>query len=167
MKSEISANENLLVQIKTSIEELESCEDDLVWMKDLYVTATGNVSGGEKIMLETFIQMSYFDRIIERANIRLLKMTEDRYELERKKTADNRRQQSGLDLNIIDYFTGTKRDVKTLSGGETFMASLCLALGLADEIQSRSSGFSRRALYRRGIWGFRPTGALNGVKSIR
>lgn len=83
-------------------------------MKDLYVTATGNVSGGEKIMLETFIQMSYFDRIIERANIRLLKMTEDRYELERKKTADNRRQQSGLDLNIIDYFTGTKRDGKDL-----------------------------------------------------
>ena len=147
MKSEISANENLLVQIKTSIEELESCEDDLVWMKDLYVTATGNVSGGEKIMLETFIQMSYFDRIIERANIRLLKMTEDRYELERKKTADNRRQQSGLDLNIIDYFTGTKRDVKTLSGGETFMASLCLALGLADEIQSRSSGISPDALF--------------------
>ena len=147
LKSEISANENLLVQIKTSIEELESCEDDLVWMKDLYVTATGNVSGGEKIMLETFIQMSYFDRIIERANIRLLKMTEDRYELERKKTADNRRQQSGLDLNIIDYFTGTKRDVKTLSGGETFMASLCLALGLADEIQSRSSGISPDALF--------------------
>lgn len=91
-------------------------------------------------MLETYVQMTYFDRIIARANSRFSAMSGGQYELKRRKTASNRQSQSGLDLDVIDHYNGTERDVKTLSGGESFQASLSLALGLADEIQSSAGG---------------------------
>ena len=109
-------------------------------MKALSNTANGNISGKEKIMLETYIQMTYFDRIIRRANLRLLEMTQQQYELKRSTEAENLRSQSGLELDVIDHYNGSIRSVKTLSGGESFKASLCLALGLSDEIQSASGG---------------------------
>ena len=91
-------------------------------------------------MLETYIQMAYFDRIIRRANIRFMVMSGGQYELKRRETAENNRSQSGLELDVIDHYNGTQRSVKTLSGGESFKASLSLALGLADEIQSSAGG---------------------------
>ena len=91
-------------------------------------------------MLETYIQTTYFDRIIERANLRFLRMSGNQYELERVKKASNSKSQSGLELNVKDHHNGTTRSVKTLSGGESFMASLSLALGLSDEVQSNSGG---------------------------
>ena len=84
--------------------------------------------------------MNYFDRIIQRANMRLLVMSGGQYELKRRKDAGNNRSQSGLDLNVIDHYNGTERPVQTLSGGESFKASLSLALGLSDEIQSNAGG---------------------------
>ena len=86
-------------------------------------------------MLETYIQTTYFDRIIARANVRLMKMTGGQYDLKRRKTPDTMRGQTGLELDVIDHYNGTQRSVKTLSGGESFKASLALALGLSDEIQ--------------------------------
>ena len=91
-------------------------------------------------MLETYVQTTYFDRIIERANTRLMVMTGAQYELKRRKEAENNRSQSGLELDVIDHYNGTERSVKTLSGGESFKASLSLALGLSDEIQSSAGG---------------------------
>ena len=91
-------------------------------------------------MLETYIQMTYFDRIINRANSRLLVMSDGQYELVRRKEAENNRSQSGLELDVKDHYNGTQRSVKTLSGGESFKASLSLALGLSDEIQSSAGG---------------------------
>lgn len=91
-------------------------------------------------MLETFIQMTYFDRIIDRANTRLVVMTDGQYELKRRAKAENNRSQSGLELDVIDHYNGSERSVKTLSGGESFKASLALALGLSDEIQSYAGG---------------------------
>lgn len=79
-------------------------------------------------------------RRIHRANQKLLVMTNGQYELVRQKTAENNRSQSGLDLNVIDHYNGSERSVKTLSGGESFKASLSLALGLSDEIQSSTGG---------------------------
>lgn len=100
-------------------------------LSDLYTTAAGNYK------FETYIQEVYFDRIIDRANVRLDKMLHRQFHLRRgMKTAGNR----GLDLFVYDYRTGKLRDVKTLSGGESFVASLAMALGLADEVQSTSSG---------------------------
>ena len=84
--------------------------------------------------------MTYFDRIISKANVRLLKMTDGQYELKRQTEADNKSAKTGLDLNVIDHYNATERSVKTLSGGESFKASLSLALGLSDEIQSSAGG---------------------------
>ena len=86
------------------------------------------------------MQMTYFDRIISRANTRLMVMTGGQYELKRRRSAENNRSQSGLELDVIDHYNGTERSVKTLSGGESFKASLSLALGLSDEIQSSAGG---------------------------
>lgn len=91
-------------------------------------------------MLETYVQMTYFDRIIARANTRFMVMSDGQYELLRRREADNLRSQSGLELDVLDHYNGTVRSVKTLSGGESFMASLSLALGLSDEIQSSAGG---------------------------
>ena len=84
--------------------------------------------------------MAYFERILDYANMRLETMTGGQYTLIRKKEAENNKSQSGLDLEVIDHYNGSIRHVKTLSGGESFKASLCLALGLADEIQATAGG---------------------------
>ena len=110
------------------------------WLKNLDDTLSGQLSGKEKIMLETYVQAMYFERIIRKANLLLLKMTNNQYELRRKQEATNKTQQSGLDLDVIDHHSGSIRTVKGLSGGESFMASLSLALGLSDEIQASAGG---------------------------
>ena len=110
-------------------------------------TANGSINGKDKIMLETFVQMTYFDRIIRKANTRLLVMTGDQYELVRRKEAENKGSQSGLDLDVIDHYNGSERSVKSLSGGETFKASLALALGLSDEIQSSAGGIKLDTMF--------------------
>ena len=97
-------------------------------------------------MLETYIQTTYFDRIVARANVRLMKMTGGQYDLKRRKTPENLRSQSGLELDVIDHYNGTERSVKTLSGGESFKASLALALGLSDEVQM-STGIQLDTLF--------------------
>ena len=90
--------------------------------------------------METYIQMTYFDSIIRRANLRLLTMSRGQYELKRQEDGEGRREKAGLELNVIDHYNRTERSVKTLSGGESFQASLALALGLSDEIQSSAGG---------------------------
>ena len=122
-------------------------EAKLAWVQALYDTASGNVNGKEKIMLETYIQMTYFDRIIARANTRFMVMSGGQYELKRCKEAESNRSQSGLDLAVIDHYNGTERSVKTLSGGESFKASLSLALGLSDEIQSSAGGIKLDTMF--------------------
>ena len=119
---------------------LDLVEKRYIWMKALSDTANGNISGKEKVMLETYIQMTYFDRVIARANTRFMVMSDGQYELKRRKEAENNKSQSGLDLDVIDHYNGTERSVKTLSGGESFKASLSLALGLSDEIQASVGG---------------------------
>lgn len=136
----IEANKQALENIRTKVGDLDALEKRYAWMKALSNTANGNISGKEKVMLETYIQMTYFDRIIVRANTRLMIMSGGQYELKRKKEAGNNRSQSGLDLDVIDHYNGTERSVKTLSGGESFKASLSLALGLSDEIQTSAGG---------------------------
>ena len=103
-------------------------------------TAGGQLVGREKIMLETYVQMTYFDRILARANTRLMVMSRGQYELKRRAQAENNRRQSGLELDVVDHYNGSVRSVKTLSGGESFQAALSLALGLSDEVQSAAGG---------------------------
>lgn len=115
--------------------ELEDLEQKYVWMNALAKTAAGNLQGKAKIDLETYVQTTYFDRILERANLRLQKMSGGQYDLKRRRNTDNMQSKSGLELDIVDHINATERSVNTLSGGEAFLASLALALGLSDEVQ--------------------------------
>jgi exonuclease SbcC len=142
------SNSAALRNIKIQASNLVNVETKWTWIKALSNTANGNITNGkEKIMLETYIQMTYFDRIIARANTRFMVMSSGQYELERRVKAENNRSQSGLDLDVIDHYNGTERSVKTLSGGESFKASLSLALGLSDEIQSSAGGIKLDTMF--------------------
>lgn len=145
--SRISANKKALENIKLKSESLITAEQKYSWVKALSNTANGNIPGKEKIMLETFIQMNYFECIIERANSRLMIMTDGQYELIRRKEALTKQGQSGLELDVIDHYNGSQRSVKSLSGGESFKASLALALGLSDEIQSSAGGIKLDTMF--------------------
>jgi exonuclease SbcC len=140
-------NRNALKQLQLKATQLEQIEKRYQWLKTLNDTVLGQLSGKEKIMLETYILSTYFERIIRKANLRLLKMTNNQYELRRKQDAVNNRQQTGLDLDIVDHHNGKIRTVKSLSGGESFMASLSLALGLSDEIQSSCGGIHLNTMF--------------------
>ena len=142
----ITANTACRKNIRAKAAELSALEEQQKWMRVLSDTANGNVRGKERIMLETYIQTTYFDRIVARANVRLMKMTGGQYELKRRKTPENMRSQSGLELDVVDHYNGTERSVKTLSGGESFKASLALALGLSDEVQM-STGIQLDTLF--------------------
>lgn len=137
-----NTNASILQNIREKASDMETLEKRYSWVAALSNTANGNLSGSgkDKIMLETYVQMTYFDRILVRANRRLLKMTGGQYELKRRREADNKRSQSGLDIDVIDHYNGSERSAGSLSGGESFKASLALALGLADEIQSSAGG---------------------------
>lgn len=133
-------NQEALTQLSQFGKELTAIEQHWVQVKALADTAGGTLSGKEKIMLETYVQMTYFDRILVRANSRLLVMSHGQYELQRCIQSGSNRRQTGLELDVIDHFNGTTRSVKTLSGGESFQAALSLALGLSDEVQSLAGG---------------------------
>lgn len=136
----LDSNTGILRRTREKTAELEQLEKRCAWMKALSDTANGSVAGKEKIMLETWVQMAFFDRILARANTRFFIMSDGQYELKRREEAENLRGQSGLELNVIDHYNNTERSVRTLSGGESFKASLSLALGLSDEIQSAAGG---------------------------
>ena len=135
----ITSNTSSRKNIQSKSAEMSQLEEKQKWLRALSDTANGTIKGKEKIMLETYIQTTYFDRIVARANVRLMKMTGGQYDLKRRKTADTMRGQTGLELDVIDHYNGTERSVKTLSGGESFKASLALALGLSDEVQMSTS----------------------------
>lgn len=148
-------NRNIIHNVKARQEDILAVEETYKWMKALSDTANGMLSGKQKIEFETFIQMSYFDRIIRRANLRLLTMSSGQYELKRAEGRENpdrrenlnKKEKTGLELSVIDHYNATERSVKTLSGGESFQASLSLALGLSDEIQSSAGGIHLDSMF--------------------
>lgn len=145
--SRIESNKLLVDNISEKRDILKEYDDKYVWLKALSETANGDISGKEKITLETFVQMTYFDSIIRKANIRLLTMSDGQYELVRRSDAETLKKNEGLALDVIDHFNASSRSVSTLSGGESFMASLCLALGLSDEIQSSNGGIKLDTMF--------------------
>lgn len=127
----------------------EALDSERRWslVKELSNTMNGNLGGKDKITLETYVQMQYFEQVIRRANTRFMVMSAGQYELKRSVEAESMRRQSGLELDVVDHYNGTVRSVKTLSGGEAFLASLSLALGLSDEIQSVSGGIELDTMF--------------------
>ena len=140
-------NEEIYQKVQVRQTEMTAAEKEYVWMKNLSDTANGKLNGKSKIELETYIQMAYFDRILRRANLRLMTMSSGQYELKRQEQSKNQKEKAGLDLNVIDHYNGTERSVKTLSGGESFQASLSLALGLSDEIQACAGGIRLDSMF--------------------
>ena len=110
-------------------------------LKELADVAMGNGrSGKEKITLQEYVQIAYLDRMIQKANERYLSMSNQQYQLVRSSGSKDKRSHEALDLDVIDYTNGSVRPVSSLSGGESFIASLALALGMSDEIQSQAGG---------------------------
>lgn len=147
VSSRLSKNEDALANINSDKDNFAKIEAKWAWVRALSDTANGRLGKKEKIQLETYIQMTYLDRVLARANTRFMKMSGGQYELKRCNEAENYRSQSGLEIEVIDHYNGTRRSVKTLSGGESFLASLSLALGLSDEIQMSAGGIRLETMF--------------------
>ena len=146
LSAQLLPNRKTAAQYRAAAAARQALESRWQWVSALAATAGGTLTSKQKIKLEAYIQMNYLDRILRYANTRLMQMTAGQYELERI-GAENQRSQSGLDLGVIDHYNGTRRSVKTLSGGESFKASLALALGLSDEVQSSAGGIRLDTLF--------------------
>lgn len=110
-------------------------------LRELADVAMGNGrSSKEKITLQEYVQIAYLDRMIHKANERYLSMSNQQYQLVRSAGTKDKRSHEALDLDVIDFSNGSIRPVSSLSGGESFIASLALALGMSDEIQSQAGG---------------------------
>ena len=120
----LASNESALSGMNTVSEKLRHLEEEYRCAYALSSTVNGGLRGKERVTLETYIQMTYFDKIIAAANVRFMKMTDEQYELIRRRNPDDHRSKSGLDLDVVDHYSGSERNVKTLSGGESFKASL-------------------------------------------
>lgn len=134
---------------KNALSDIQSksgaLEKNYIMVKELSDTANGKLAGNKKTF-EAYIQQYYFNMIVEAANLRLERMTSGRYVLETK-TAGGTQGKGGLDLTVFDNNTGRSRDVSTLSGGESFLASLAMALGMSDMIGSQNGGIRLDTLF--------------------
>lgn len=142
----LTNNEDRLSRIKGKRNALESYQKENNIYSRLYYLVTGQTGKG-KITLEQYIQAEGFDHIIAAANRRLLPMTDYQYELYRREDSLGKRSNTFLDLEVLDNFTGSRRPVGNLSGGESFKASLSLALGLSDTVSSNLGGVQMDALF--------------------
>ncbi|OPJ60482.1 AAA family ATPase [Clostridium oryzae] len=141
----IDSNKRCLAAITNLSTKIEKEEDRFNIIGDLAYAANG--FNAERITFERYVLAAYFDEIISAANIRLYKMSSGRFLLYRKREKGKGKKQEGLELEVYDNYTGKFRHVKTLSGGESFKASLSLALGLADIIQSYSGGINLDTIF--------------------
>lgn len=137
--------ERSLTGIRKNRREAEKIRTEYGIVKDLDELANGN--NARKLVFEQYVLAGYFEQILMAANLRLLDMTDGRYELIRAKQVSDGRKKDNLEILIMDYYTGKERSVKTLSGGETFKASLALALGMSDCIQARNGGICVETLF--------------------
>ena len=118
-------------------------------IQELYTCCAGIAAGNPraKLTFEAYVQQYYFRFVVAAANKRLTRLTDGMFTLRVMREAANRVSQSGLDLEVLDRSTGQARDVSTLSGGESFLASLALALGLSDAVQSQSGQIRMDAMF--------------------
>lgn len=140
------SNRKTLSELSKKTDEHKRKYEEYAALKPLADTASGSVKGRHKLSLEAYVQLAYLDMILKYANRRLMKMTDDQYELLRSEEA-SLKSQGGLELEVVDYYNGSRRPVGSLSGGEKFMASLALALGMSDQIQSSVGGIKLDALF--------------------
>lgn len=142
----LTANEQTMARMRAGLIEAQRKREKSRMVATLSDTANGQLTGRVKLSLETYVQGMYFDQVIARANRRLSAMTQGQYTLRRRQDSA-KSGKTGLNLEVVDHVNGSARDVRTLSGGESFMASLSLALGLSDEIQARAGGVTLDTLF--------------------
>ena len=140
LKSRIDNNIKQKKNITQSGKNIENIYHRFQIIKPLSDAVSGNISGKEKISLEVYVQGKFLESIISRANTRLRIMTDGQYMLMRSTEKSGGNKKDGLELDIYDFWGGAQRSVRSLSGGESFMASLALALALSEEIQSNAGG---------------------------
>lgn len=137
----VSAAEQAIRDIDRIMETRSASEARYNAISNLCDYATGRTPGAlGKVDFETYVQGVYFELVLQAANQRLQVLSEGRYSLRHREEASNRRSQAGLEMLVFDRDTGKERDVKSLSGGETFLASLSMALGFSDVIQAQAAG---------------------------
>ncbi len=146
VSNRIDSNESLLKNIRDRRDAFLSAGKEYSVTKRLYDLVRGT-SGNGKITLEQYIQAAGFDGIIAAANRRLLPMSDGQFELYRREDVPGKKSSSFLDLEVKDNYTGHRRPVGNLSGGESFKASLALALGLSDTVSSNLGGIEMDALF--------------------
>lgn len=137
----VQSHEETKKRLEHFFEKIGEQQKKYEWISNLSKTANGTLTGNVKMDFETYVQRQYFKQIIQAANRRLIKMTDGSFILQCKDLSHMGSQgQSGLDLDVYSMVNDAVRDVRTLSGGESFMAALSMALGLADTIQSSVGG---------------------------
>ncbi|MDG4656392.1 SMC family ATPase [Ectobacillus antri] len=142
MLAHISDLQSHIQKINDAIQEEETVYQELV---DLYEVIKGD--NESRLSFERYILIEYLEQIVQAANERLRKLSNGQFFLKRSERVEKRNRQSGLGLDVYDAYTGQTRDVKTLSGGEKFNASLALALGMADMIQAYEGGISIETMF--------------------
>ena len=134
-----------------SLEEIETAmgeaREKVAFLSRLNDLANGGEQGFKNVTFERYVLGAILDEVVYAANLRLQKMSRSRYSLERSDYTGGGRGKQGLDLAVMDAFTGQSRPANTLSGGETFLASMALALGLADVIQSYAGGIHMDTMF--------------------
>ncbi|MCM1329593.1 MAG: SMC family ATPase [Ruminococcus sp.] len=144
--NKLKNNSEILKKLKKMLPELYKAEENYSLFKGLSQTA--NTKGGSsRESFESYVQSVYFDKILSCANIHLRQMSNEHYELVRQTVSRDNRGNRTLDIDVKDSYNGTIRDVKSLSGGESFIASLALALGLSDTVQRTSGGIQIETMF--------------------
>jgi DNA repair protein SbcC/Rad50 len=142
---QLDRHEAIASRVDEILKEKKMLEEEYFDVGELAKLAKGD--NLLRLSFERYVLSSFLDEILFQANVRLYQMTDHRYQLIRSDQIAKRGAQSGLDLEVIDYYTGQKRSVKTLSGGEGFKAALSLALGMADVVQAHSGGVELDTLF--------------------
>lgn len=145
LQTTLSINQNGVRQMKEHMEVRQKLEEEYGTLRKLERAASG--SNNRKLVLEQYVLSVYFEDILRAANQRLRSMTGDRYELYRQEEGKDRRMKEGMELEVLDQYTGKKRSVRSLSGGESFKAALALALGTSDVIQSYAGGIQVETMF--------------------
>jgi exonuclease SbcC len=147
INSRLSKTKSDLDELGCAAVAFEENEKTYAPIKQLADVANGKDASTGKLDFETFAQRTYFERVLHAANQRLKIMSQNRYSFLRKTDTDDRRQKMGLEIEVLDAYTGKARSSGSLSGGESFMASLSLALGLSDVVQQNAGGVHLDAMF--------------------
>lgn len=145
LKNRLSVNKQAFTSLNDAMKEKAELEAYYGVIADLEKTAKGE--NGRKLVFEQYVLSSYFDNILKAANLRLSKMTNERYVLYRVEEVGSIKTKDGLEIEVLDNYTGRKRSVKTLSGGESFKTALALALGMSDTIERNAGGIELGTLF--------------------